>query len=373
MASRARPGAVPSGSGRWRDTIERCNVRASPIVLRAQVHDGDGESAKHRCLGLECHHRRVSDRERRGGPRIAVVVSTRDRPERLERSLAALSASIAPGDEVVVVDSASADDRTRRVAEGLGLRAVRCERPGLSRARNAGVAVCDAPIIAFTDDDCIVDASWIEHVRAVLAEDPALGFVTGRVLAAEAGRVQLSTLDRGEPRRFEQGANPFGFGHGANMAMRRSALDAAGPFDEELGAGAPLRAGEDKDMFWRILRAGWVGAYVPELVVTHDQWRRGREAYRVRYGYGVGAGACVVKILRADPRQGLRIAFDQVWDNGIKGVLRAARARDGAAVVGHTIRLLGLFVGAGRSALRRLDRGRFATVRWTERRTRWPS
>ena len=78
-----------------------------------------------------------SHRNMRG---VSVVVCSRDRPQHLAACLEALLTAIRPQDEVIVVDSASRDARTRRAAFDHGVRVVRCERPGLSHARNAGLA-----------------------------------------------------------------------------------------------------------------------------------------------------------------------------------------------------------------------------------------
>ena len=101
------------------------------------------------------------------------------------------------------------------------------------------------------------------------------------------------------------------------MAFRRRALDAVGPFDEALGAGAPFRAGEDIDMFWRLLRRGWAGRFDPAVVVTHRQWRRPGQAARLGYGYGLGAGALAAKVIRTDGRAGWRMLGRRLGRDGV--------------------------------------------------------
>lgn len=85
--------------------------------------------------------------------------------------------------------------------------------------------------------------------------------------------------------------NPFGLGSGFNIAFRRGALEQVGPFDEELGAGGRFGAGEDTDMLYRILRAGWAVLCSDDLTVVHRDDRRGRDELRLHFRYGVGAGA----------------------------------------------------------------------------------
>lgn len=233
---------------------------------------------------------------------LAVVVCSRDRPDRLRRCLQSLVGQAA--DEVLVVDSASRSDRTREVAAAFGLRCIRKDRPGLARARNAGVEATDATVIAFTDDDCAADPDWVQAIRAAAREE-STGFVLGRVRAAGAGPALSVHLDD-RPRVLTVADDAASAGHGANLAVRRACWDAVGGFDEMLGAGSRLRAGEDTDLVWRAVQAGWQGRYDPAAVVTHEQWRGRLAALRISYGYGVGAGAVRSKARRLSGGQAVR-------------------------------------------------------------------
>lgn len=262
----------------------------------------------------------------RAASRVAVVLCTRDRPELLAAALDAVAGAVRADDEVVVVDSASTDPRAVDPARERDVAVVRLDRPGLSRARNAGVSATSAPIVAFTDDDCRPAPGWAEAVAAGFTSSE-VGFLTGRVLADRTGRMSVSCIVDEEPRRIGPGADPFTIGVGANMAMRRVALAGVGGFDERLGAGAHLRAGEDVDVWWRLLDAGWEGAYAPGCVVTHVQWRSDGQALRLSYGYGLGAGALAVKAVRAGQRGGWGLLRQRLWDDGLRRA--AGDLRDG--------------------------------------------
>lgn len=152
----------------------------------------------------------------------SVVVCTRDRPERLATCLAAVTAVLRPGDELVVVDSASQTSRSVEVAEAAGARVVRLEEPGLSRARNAGVAATTRPVVAFTDDDCRPRPGWLEALTAPL-DDARVGWVLGHVLGEGEGAVTSVSEAAGAPRLVGVGEDTTLLGHGANFALRRSA------------------------------------------------------------------------------------------------------------------------------------------------------
>jgi GT2 family glycosyltransferase len=260
---------------------------------------------------------------------VSVIVCSRDRPQQLRDALPSILGALRPGDELVVVDSASSTDATVAVAQELGVRHVRLTAPGLARARNAGVRASRNPLVAFTDDDCYPDDGWLAAAIGAFAE-PGVGLVTGRVRSNRPQAESNSTLDLRERRVIERVADPAHLGHGANMLFRREALEAIGCFDEGLGAGTPLRSAEDVDAFFRILDAGWKMVYEPEASVLHDQWREG-ESLGLRYGYGLGSGAFAAKVLARHRRLGARLIAGSLR-RGVVPLLRALVRGDWAQV-----------------------------------------
>lgn len=261
-------------------------------------------------------------------PRVTVVICSRDRPERLRSALVAIARTLRSGDHAVVVDSGSRTPETQAVARDAGFDCVRVELPGLSRARNAGVRRAQTEVVAFTDDDCAPDPTWLTGISAPFA-DPAVGFVTGRVGADTPGRSgpRSSVHDREAPQVYAGRRDPVGIGHGANMAFRREALFDLGLFDERLGAGSALRSGEDQDMFFRVLEAGWTGVYAPDAAITHAQWRDPRALVKLRYGYGLGNGAFRAKLARRLGWPGWVLLLGSLWEYGLKPTLYAVRRR----------------------------------------------
>jgi glycosyltransferase involved in cell wall biosynthesis len=294
---------------------------------------------------------------------ISVVVCSRDRPEQLRRALPRILGSLRPGDELVLVDSASRTDATATVAEELGVRHIRLMEPGLARARNAGLDASRNPLVAFTDDDCYPDRGWLAAAARAFAERE-VGLVTGRVRSNRAESESNSTLDLPDRRVVDGTRDPERLGHGANMVFRRAALQSIGRFDEHLGAGTPMRSAEDVDAFFRILEAGWKLVYEPDASVLHDQWREG-ESLALRYGYGVGSGAFWAKVLARDPRLGARRIGYSLIRKGLIPLLRAMLRRDWARVRRQAWWTWGLIVGVTRQ-LTRVREGR----RWSPPRAR---
>ena len=252
----------------------------------------------------------------RADPGVAVVLATRDRPALLEGALEALRRALRPEDEAVVVDSASRDPAVSRIAERSGFPVVRLDRPGTSRARNAGVVATRAPVIAFTDDDCLVRPGWTERIQESF-EDRSIGFLMGGVVADRATPAALAVTEDLAYRRLGKDVDPAELAGGSNMSFRRTAFEEVRGFDEAMGPGARFRAAEDQDLFWRVLQAGWIGISDPSIVVTHRQWRRLDAAILRQYVYGVGAGALATKMIRLGSPHGKRYLMRRLWTDGI--------------------------------------------------------
>ncbi len=211
---------------------------------------------------------------------LSVIVCTHDRPADLERCLEGLAAQRHPA-EVVVVDSASSVscrplvERYRsRIAQ---LACIYVDEPGLSLARNAGVAASAGAIVAFVDDDAVPEPEWSGHIMRAFSRwdigcvggacapafhSPRPRWLSGRLLQL-AGITRFGSVAR-EPRSSSEW--PFG----ANMAFRREALESVGPFSTTLGRhGRALLSGEDSDMVARVIADGWRVWLEPAAVVDH--------------------------------------------------------------------------------------------------------
>jgi glycosyltransferase involved in cell wall biosynthesis len=238
------------------------------------------------------------------------VVPTRDRPALLGECLAALRAELQPGDEVVVADSASSDGpAVAAVAEGYGARYVRCDEPGASLARNAGWQAAAAEQVAFVDDDVLVHAGWAAALRDVVLGD-GVGFAVGRTVAGGSTRGAPTTVTGARPPDVIATMTRRPVGGSGNCVVRRAALEQVGGFDERLGPGRWLGAGEDLELFDRLLHAGWTGRYVHEAVAAHEQWRDVAERRRLQVGYGKGMGARVAAAVRRDRTSGTALLVE---------------------------------------------------------------
>jgi GT2 family glycosyltransferase len=267
-------------------------------------------------------------------PMVSVVVCTRDRPDSVVTALRELAAVRYRAFEIVVVDNAPRTDATERAVRAAfegdpRVRYVREPRPGLSCARNRGVAEASADIVAFTDDDVRVDPHWLEGIARGFRAAPDVACVTGLIATAQLeNAAQLYFhLREGwgtecERRIFDLAENrdesplypysPGIFGAGANFALSRTVLKELGGFDEALGAGTASGGGEDLDMFMRVILAGHRIVYEPSAIVSHVHRTDLAELTRQMKAYGSGLTAAltatVVKSRRARLEIPLRVA-----------------------------------------------------------------
>jgi GT2 family glycosyltransferase len=269
---------------------------------------------------------------------ITVGVATYGRPDALERCLRGLAAQIAPAAEVIVVDQSPSEEARAAVA-GSRLDARYLEQPsfGLSASRNLALESATQPVLAVTDDDCVPDPGWLAAVGEALERQPVPSGVTGPVLPLGDGSPDtfaLSLRDSTTPVDHSGRVIPWSVGTGGNFAAQVSTLRDCGGWDERLGAGSGGQAGEDAELFYRLLLAGAMIRYEPRAVIRHEwQTRERRLATRWSYGYGVGA-MCGLWLARRDI-YALRMLADYARLH-VRPLLGGVRHRDRARVAEHT-------------------------------------
>jgi O-antigen biosynthesis protein len=265
-------------------------------------------------------------------PSVTVAVCSRDRTEDLGRCLDSLARLEYPAHEVLVVDNAPATDGTRILVERRGgaVRYAHEPRPGLDWARNRAIAEATGEIVAFTDDDVVVDPCWVRAIAAAFRHDPSVAAVTGLVLPAELDTEaqvlfeRYRSFGRGFQRRRvaatpDEGplAARYGlagdYGTGANMAFRRAIFDRIGPFDPALDVGTPARGGGDLEMFFRVLKEGHALVYEPKAIVRHRHRRTLLELRRQITDHGISFSAYLVRSGLAYPEERMGFARLACW------------------------------------------------------------
>jgi glycosyltransferase involved in cell wall biosynthesis len=263
--------------------------------------------------------------ERHGAPELTVAICTHDNAPMLERALERLAAQrVSPATrwELVVVDNRSGDATPgllREVAERgtfPAMRAVREERLGLAHARRRALAEARADVVAFVDDDCLLDPGWVEAALAFARARPRAGAFGGRVdlrweappsAIAEACAWALAKQDHG-PAPVMLPARGGGSLVGAGLVVRRQALEDSGWHQrgQMLGrTGKALTSGDDAEIGLRIRAAGWELWYEPAMRLEHViPEARTRLDYLARLHRAIGRTAPHIAVVSGEHRRG---------------------------------------------------------------------
>ena len=235
---------------------------------------------------------------------LTVVVPTRDRPELLERCLAALRQELCDGDRLLVVDSCPAKHPARAVAARFGAEVLLATEPGTSRARNLGWRAATTEQVAFVDDDVLVAPGWRQALLASTAD-----FVLGAVQEHPADRPHERPVSLADHRKAAvvDRDGPLIPGIAGNLRVRRDLLAEVDGFDERLGPASWFESAEDLDLFDRLLLAGHRGWFEPAALAWHVQWRDDTEALRLHWAYGKGMGARLARLARTDRSRAQRL------------------------------------------------------------------
>lgn len=206
-------------------------------------------------------------------PRVSIVICTYNRAASLPRTLRALDYLRYPHRETVVVVGPCTDD-TLQVLQPWAdrVRIVHCPEANLSMARNIGAAHAAGELIAFTDDDGLPEANWLDTLVAAFQADPGLGGAGGYVrdhtgVAYQTRHIRCNRW--GEAQFFDEPPpqeQPDWFPSliGVNSVFRRAALHDIGGFDEEYAYFL-----DETDVCLRLLEKGWRLRVVPHAEVHH--------------------------------------------------------------------------------------------------------
>ncbi|MDH0868294.1 glycosyltransferase [Mitsuaria sp. GD03876] len=221
---------------------------------------------------------------------VSVVICTRNRARQLAEVLDSAAQLEVPEGlrwELLVVDNGSSDDTEaviRSFADRLPVRYAREDTPGLSNARNHGVRAARGRYLCWTDDDVRMDRRWLAAYVEAFRRHPEAAIFGGRVLPRLEGggapswfveqhlqwpiACPMAYRDLGGeelPLTFTGNKIPFGANFAVRTAEQRTAL-----YDPDLGVSPThKRLGEEVDSFYRMMKAGATGWWVPGSAVHH--------------------------------------------------------------------------------------------------------
>jgi GT2 family glycosyltransferase len=266
----------------------------------------------------------------------SIVIPTRERLSYLEVALSSIApAAAAAGADVLVIDDAGPSVAARALVERFGARYEPHPAPlGLNVARNTGVERSRGELVVFVDDDVRARTGWLDALLDAAAAHPDVDVFTGPITARMEGptprscgreRAPITSLDLGE--RDADAA----FAWGANMAIRRSALERVGPFD------VSLEHGGDEQEWQERLRAQRPGArvmYVAGAAVEHR--RAGDDARLAPLARGAHARGRAARRFDARRGQAPPLARELLTLAGCAGHVARRRCPAGLTMVAHS-------------------------------------
>jgi glycosyltransferase involved in cell wall biosynthesis len=215
-------------------------------------------------------------------PSMSVVICAYNASATLDECLAHTCALEYPNLEIIVVDDGSTDDTADIARRHPRARLVELPHAGLSVARNEGARVASGDLVVYLDSDAYPSREWLWYLALGL-DDRAVGGVGGpNVPPADDGPgAQIVAQAPGGPVQVLLGDDRAEHIPGCNMAFWRSTLFEVGAFDPIYHA-----AGDDVDVCWKVLDAGWEIAYHPAALVWHHRRTGLRPYLRQQSGYG---------------------------------------------------------------------------------------
>lgn len=250
-------------------------------------------------------------------PTISAIICTRNRGASVVAAVESILANDHPAFEVIVIDQ-STDTTTaaalRRFQHDRRLRYIASTTKGLGIARNIGLQLAHAPLVAYTDDDCRVPVNWLRVIEEEFQREPRAAVLFCNVVPGphdpSAGFIPAyQRQQRTVVKTFWGKCRARGIG--AGMAVRRDPVLAMGGFDEALGAGGKFPSAEDADIALRAIVHGWYVVETPATIVIHDGFRTWAEARDLAARDWEGLGAAYIKPLKAGQwRAGIVLLYE---------------------------------------------------------------
>jgi len=218
---------------------------------------------------------------------ISIIICTYNRSKLLRQCIESVEGLIVPEGlswEVLIVDNNSTDD-TKSAAEymqksgKLNTRYVFEKKQGLSFARNKGVAEAGGGIVAFIDDDSVVDKGWLKAIIETFSKYGA-DCVGGRISPLDWPKKvpawfneelykYTGIYDQGD--KVIELSGPFALPYGGNAAYKKGVFTKAGLFDTGLGrvGKGSVYGGEEQELEQKIIKSGGKIFYQPGAIVYH--------------------------------------------------------------------------------------------------------
>lgn len=251
---------------------------------------------------------------------VTVMICTRNRSASLCETLRSMTKLHVPPMtdwELLVIDNGSIDDTAcvvRDFESDLPIRCILEPDPGISVARNRGIAEARGDYVCWTDDDVTAAPDWLVAYVAAFRRHPEAAVFGGRIMPELEGPSPewfvrclacwpltsvTAARDMGDaiaPITPVAGQMPWGANFAVRMREQKRHL-----YDPELGLSPRhRRAGEESDVIYRILMAGGTGWWVPTAIVGH-RIGASRQTWKYVFAYARALGETAAYANRRSP------------------------------------------------------------------------
>ncbi len=167
--------------------IEELTVQASGQAEALSAFDGGLQPS----LAMDAFSRFIAHAQLEREPLISVVLPTYDRPDRLRRAVQSVVAQRYTAWELLIVDDGGQLDSRRVVQEARDprVRWTRIEHRGVCAARNAALADASGELVAYLDDDNVMDVDWLYSVAWAFENRPDANVLYGAIVIDDPLRI----------------------------------------------------------------------------------------------------------------------------------------------------------------------------------------
>jgi glycosyltransferase involved in cell wall biosynthesis len=256
---------------------------------------------------------------------VSIVICTYNRKKLLKDCLNSIFAMDYPKSyyEIIIVDGGSNDGTNELCEQFPEIRFVTESRFGLAYARNKGADLARGSIVAYTDDDCIVDKYWLTNLVLGFQHSQSIAGVGGPVFPTHLEIIPKQILVKAALGLYDDGNHPKLTGGiiTSNSAFRKEVFKEI-RFDESLGAtrrGKLILCGEDTDFCKTLTAFRFMILYNPYAKVYHQVPRnRLRVPYIVKHATHNGITRTRMNLKNCSRVRAIRFAIGQLVQYGLK-------------------------------------------------------
>ncbi|OGX21769.1 MAG: hypothetical protein A2Y04_01760 [Omnitrophica WOR_2 bacterium GWC2_45_7] len=215
-------------------------------------------------------------------PTVGVVIPAYNCEKTILNTLHAVLAQTHANINLIVVDDGSTDKTAEIIRSVQGVRCVYQDNAGPAMARNRGAQEVKNDLIFFTDSDCIPHKDWIEKALGYF-EDPSVAVVAGSYGIANPENLLARCVHKEILYRHHRlmPLYPKVFGS-YNFGIRKRIFEIVGGFNTSYRHAS----GEDNDLSYKILKAGYKIYFAKEVLVNHYHPERVKKYLREQYRHG---------------------------------------------------------------------------------------